>query len=382
MMAAVSIVHRDDEDYETVAVGAEESREYGGAEALARVIADARKRGWRTARNELRRRRKRNLLDGTLEFGCVATLGGKLNDDRALDELFEACARNWREYPNRPEKAASDARATWLQATRGDCDEPAPLDPRVANKLWLPWFRLMGLGKREAKRKFLFILQKVDPGTLLTPRLPEVPPPGFPTTAVGGEPICARCNTVRGCDAPLLVEDEYLFKRLADLRVLLSSEDLKTTLDRACRRHRCVHGVHARVPATTAREFASWFAQPGLGGFQDHREVDSRTGRPTSFEDVLTAFHEAVLREHRAYEWLEKRCSSSNTATSDDDEGDEVAETTYFAARDRLAALCFGLRQVYNEWTGRPFKVYEPCTREVASCVHRRKVAVPKSSPH
>ena len=50
--------------------------------------------------------------------------------------------------------------------------------------------------------RFIRELHKVDPD-LVVPKLPGRPPPGFPRTAIGGHPICARCNSRRGCDESL-----------------------------------------------------------------------------------------------------------------------------------------------------------------------------------
>ena len=52
--------------------------------------------------------------------------------------------------------------------------------------------------------RFIRKLYSIRP-SLVIPRLPGRPPPGFPRTAIGGKPICAVCNSKRGCEELLVV---------------------------------------------------------------------------------------------------------------------------------------------------------------------------------
>ena len=131
-----------------------------------------------------------------------------------------------------------------------------------------------------------------------------------PRTAIGGHPICARCNSKRGCDESLcftttdgeVVTLEYA---LSDPRTLRDEARTHALLDAALAAPRCKYGFHERVTSGTA--FQSYFGLPGLGGFQTYRDIDDRTGRTAAFEGVAAAYDSALVREHVAHTWLESQ---------------------------------------------------------------------------
>jgi len=128
---------------ESIAVGTEATRSYGGPEAVFAMLYTARSEAARTCAEQRQRDLRRSAFDGTLRFGLAPKIGAALNDPETRDALFEACGRNWRECLERPEDQVGKIRALWLQGTRGDCDEPEPTDLK-RRLLWRPWFELMG----------------------------------------------------------------------------------------------------------------------------------------------------------------------------------------------------------------------------------------------
>jgi acyl-CoA-binding protein len=128
---------------ESIAIGTEATRSYGGPEAVFAMLYTARSEAARTCAEQRQRDLRRSAFDGTLRFGLAPKIGAALNDQETRDALFEACGRNWRECLERPEEVVGKIRALWLQGTRGDCDEPEPTDLK-RRLLWRPWFELMG----------------------------------------------------------------------------------------------------------------------------------------------------------------------------------------------------------------------------------------------
>ena len=128
---------------ESIAVGTEATRSYGGPEAVFAMLYTARSEAARTCADRRQKDMQRSAFDGTLRFGLAPKIGAALNDAETRDALFEACGRNWRECLERPEEVVGRIRALWLQGTRGDCDEPEPTDLK-RRLLWRPWFELMG----------------------------------------------------------------------------------------------------------------------------------------------------------------------------------------------------------------------------------------------
>lgn len=369
-----STPHQTEEGtFDAMAIGLENSRTFGGIHALEAVIGHARREAWVELKLEYAKQSPPCQFDGALLFGQVPRLGAELNSDRVLDELFGVCAHNWKQLTptQHSEAKIMELRSLWLQATRGDCDEIEPLDPAL-RKRWLAWFKLGGLGRQEAKRRYLRSLKRLDQ-KLVVPHLPTAPPPGFPK-AKAGIPLCARCNTARGCDAPIFIDaDQFssstpvlLASKLSDLALLRGNHhQLANILDRAVASQCCVHGVHQKLSKAQARQFSSWFTLPGLGGFLEHRDIDKTTGHPTAFECVAAELHEAIIREHRAHASL---CCPSDTSTI----AVELSEHTRHSARDCQAELCERLRDFWQSWTGRPFIMKEVCSRKTAACVHRR----------
>lgn len=367
--------------FNVVAIGLENSRTFAGIQALETVIGEARREAWVELKLEYAKESKlqqHTQFDGTLLFGQAPNLGAELNSDRVLDELFGVCAHIWKKLtPNQHNEAKLlDLRSLWLQATRGDCDEIEPLEPAL-RKRWLAWFKLGGLGRQEAKRRYLRLLKRLD-ANLVVPQLPTAPPPGFPK-AMGGAPLCARCNTARGCDAPILIDaDQFashspvlLASRLSDVALLRGDhQQLAKILDRAVASHCCVHGMHQKLSKAQAKQFSTWFTLPGLGGFLEHRDIDKTTGHPTAFERVAAELHEAIVREHRAHANLCRRDISTAACQSTIEA--ELSEETRHAARDCQAELCERLRDFWQSWTGRPFIMKQVCSRKTAACVHRR----------
>ena len=128
---------------ESIAIGTEATRSYGGPEAVFAMLYTARSEAARTCADQRQKDMQRSAFDGTLRFGLAPKIGAALNDQETRDALFEACGRNWRECLERPEEVVGRIRALWLQGTRGDCDEPEPTDLK-RRLLWRPWFELMG----------------------------------------------------------------------------------------------------------------------------------------------------------------------------------------------------------------------------------------------
>ncbi|KAJ8609178.1 hypothetical protein CTAYLR_008428 [Chrysophaeum taylorii] len=328
------------DDNSFVAIGLEHSRVYLGPEARDEMIAEARAAAWDDDDDDELQRPSvvaaAAAAGKKLMYGVPASVGAALNDDETLEELFAVCSENWRKYPNRSLRAAAttaEARALRLQATRGDCDEPPPPPPRGA--VWNAWFQLGGLGTREAKRRYVRLMKRIDED-LVTPKRPE--PLGFPKTT-GGRKICPRCNSAWGCvEAPVVVGDAVLATLLRDDisgLLLRNDEKLRDLLEGAVREPRCTRGVHEAVGAATAREFERWFSK--VGGFSAYREDP----RPR----VQQTLHDAILREHRALSLLATKFSSR-------DEG------TRLAALDAQAVVCEGLRAFWRRWTGEE-KIWE-----------------------
>jgi acyl-CoA-binding protein len=347
-----------------VAVGTEEARSFGGEAAVFALLRESRREAATAMAEEAFRNHVPSPYDGTMRFGLAPKIGAALNDVETRDELFEACGRNWREFTQRPPHRVAEVRALWLQATHGDCDEPQPHDPR-SRSLWFPWHKLLGLGHGEAKVRFIRKLYSIRPA-LVIPRLPGRPPPGFPRTAIGGKPICALCNSRRGCQEPLVVvppgappnaRPVALKAALDDMELLRSAEKTHALLDAALAEPRCEHGSHERVGPGIYKAFASYYALPGLGGFALYKDIDDKTGKTTAWEGVAKCYEQAVEREHVAHDWLHERVEHRKRSAP------SAEKEAWRAARDEQAAVCVVLREAYAAWTGRAFKMRSECDK-------------------
>lgn len=352
---------------EVVAVGTEATRSFGGPEAVFAMLYAARSEAARECADNAQKAKARSAFDGTLRFGLAPKIGAALNDVETRDALFDACGRNWRECLDRPEGLVGKVRALWLQGTRGNCDEPEPTDAR-RKLLWQPWADLLGLGKGEARIRFIRTLHGIDPD-LVVPKLPGRPPPGFPRTHIGGFPICATCNSRRGCAESLCFTSMdgdvvTLESALSDPRTIRDEVRTHALLDAALAQPRCKHGSHERVGPGNAKSFQSYFSLPGLGGFSQYREMDERTGRTAAFEGVAAAYDAALVREHLAHRWLGDQLATY----------DGVEREACRAARDEQAEVIVNLRQHYKRWTGRGFRMKAECHADVPQCNRRRDI--------
>ncbi|KAH8048724.1 hypothetical protein JL722_12345 [Aureococcus anophagefferens] len=355
-----------------VAVGTEEARSFGGEAAVFALLRESRREAATAMAEEAFRNHVPSPYDGTMRFGLAPKIGAALNDVETRDELFEACGRNWREFtPVWKSNLQTD-----FNATHGDCDEPQPHDPR-SRSLWFPWHKLLGLGHGEAKVRFIRKLYSIRPA-LVIPRLPGRPPPGFPRTAIGGKPICALCNSRRGCQEPLVVvppgappnaRPVTLKAALDDMELLRSAEKTHALLDAALAEPRCEHGSHERVGPGIYKAFASYYALPGLGGFALYKDIDDKTGKTTAWEGVARCYEQAVEREHVAHDWLHERVEHRKRSAP------SAEKEAWRAARDEQAAVCVVLREAYAAWTGRAFKMRSECDKwESDQCNRRRQI--------
>mmetsp|Transcript_16919 Transcript_16919/g.60049 ORF Transcript_16919/g.60049 Transcript_16919/m.60049 type:complete len:822 (-) Transcript_16919:843-3308(-) len=358
-------------DESLVAVGTEQAREFGGPDKAIELIERA--RSVATVRLRAKRVAQGHALDGPLKFDRPPQLGASLNDAETLDALFKSCLRNWSEHTERPLEKVKLLRALMLQATQGDCDEPMPFDPN-AREYWQPWADLLGLGKPEAKRRYIHILARLSPH-LAVPKLPSTSPPGFPR-AVDGQKVCARCNTLRGCDnAPLDEQGEEISKHLSSFSILRDRARMARLLDAAVATPRCLEGAHLPADKSCAKAYESWFTIPGLGGFCAFQQHTGRTDKSTAFLAVAAELNHAVTREHDAHAWLTDWIASIKYPT-EASPAESLEYEASKAARDELGLLCLDLRQFYGDWSKKRFRLDAPCAfTDRRLCNLRRELA-------
>ena len=162
---------------------------------------------------------------------------------------------------------------------------------------------------------------------------------------------------------------EATSSRPCPAQVLRDAAKTKAILDAALATPRCCHGSHERVGPGIAKAFASFYALPGLGGFELYRDIDEKSGKTTAFEGVAAVYTAAVEREHVAHDWLAERVSHRRHAAP------SAEKEAWRAARDEQAAVCVELREAYRAWTGRVFKMKAECDKwESDQCNRRRHI--------
>ena len=207
--------------------------------------------------------------------------------------------------------------------------------------------KLRGTPTATAKRRFITFLSEIDP--LLIDVMPdEKPPIGFPLDR-NGQIICAKCNTIVGCDRPITDDNKVeLRKQLFENPQLHEPKTFRTWIRKALDVQRCVWGVHKAISEFQAKEFQQWFAKDENRGFYAY---DSS---PIMFmvRDLVQHHYEL------SYEMLIRK--------SEWTDADQVAYNTQYTKTTQL-------QQNYEELSGEEFVFEAWCTRNNELCNQRRK---------
>ena len=207
-----------------------------------------------------------------------------------------------------------------------------------------------------AKRRFITFLSEIDP--LLIDVMPdEKPPIGFPLDK-NGQPICAKCNTIVGCDRPITDENKIeLRKQLFQTPELHESKRFRLWIKKALETQRCVWGAHKAISEFQAKEFMQWFSKDENRGFYAY---DSS---PIMFltRDLVQYYHEV------SYEKLTKK--------NDWEDSDQLAY-------NKVVTMTMDLKQVYEELSSEEFVFETWCDRDNDLCNQRRKAENNRNHKH
>ena len=176
----------------------------------------------------------------------------------------------------------------------------------------------------------------------------EKPPIGFPLDK-NGLPICAKCNTIVGCDRPITDENKIeLRKQLFQTPELHESKRFRLWIKKALETQRCVWGAHKAISEFQAKEFMQWFSK------DENRGYYAYDSSPIMFltRDLVQYYHEV------SYEKLVKK--------NDWDDSDQLAY-------NKLVTMTMDLKQVYEELCGEEFVFETWCNRDSDLCNQRRK---------
>lgn len=271
---------------------------------------------------------------------------GWRNDDLVLEQYFQGCYTNWKVYTGpRTTIQVLKLQSLYKQAIYGDSFQIAPTNLKSAEgQKWISWNKLRGMPKAMAKRRFITFLSEIDP--LLIDVMPdEKPPEGFPLDREG-RAICAKCNTMVGCDRELLDDKKLgLKKQLFENEELHTMSNLRQWVKHALTNQRCVWGMHTAVSKAQSRPFAAWFDSPSNKGFLAY---DS-TPVMLIVRDLL--IHHFDL----SYDLQQHKEEYGVLAVFND----QVTKT-------------LKIKTIFEELNGEPFVYALPCTRDNDVCNTRR----------
>ena len=201
------------------------------------------------------------------------------NDDNALEAYFQSCVLNWKFYGGA--KSGENIVSTFAlheQATTGDYKGAVPTEEHFTHKYDFlkkkEWYRIRGMPKTVAKRRYITMLGEIDPN-LLRIKQDDTPPFGFPLSPDAGRVICAKCNTKNGCSRSLTDQHKtVLQKQLLEMEDLHKDTQLMQWYQNALKFQQCTLGIHQPITLEQAKSFMTWFERYENGGF---RPYDSST---------------------------------------------------------------------------------------------------------
>ena len=219
------------------------------------------------------------------------------NDDKVLDEYFQVCVQHYNDYIG---KKSDDTIVTFYslykQATQGDCVQTPVINDNNNSlseyaKLYA-WYSLKGTSKEEAKRRYITKLSEFN-NELLQLVPDDKPPIGFPH-ADDGKVICAKCNSVNGCQQTLLNDHKVnLLKQLIESDSLHEENTLISWIRTALHTQQCIYGKHQPITDIQAKPFNYYFNRYDNGGFLAY----------DSMHNILTLVYQLVyIHQKLAYD--------------------------------------------------------------------------------
>jgi acyl-CoA-binding protein len=194
------------------------------------------------------------------------------NDENALEAFFQSCVLNWKFYSGtKSGDQIVNTYALYEQATTGDYHGVVPSEDIFNHKYdYLKkkeWYRIRGMPKTVAKRRYITMLGEIDPN-LLRIKQDDSPPFGFPLSPDAGRVICAKCNTKTGCSRPLTDQHKtVLQKQLLEMEDLHKDTQLMHWYQNAVKYQQCSLGIHQPITLEQVKPFLSWFDRYENGGF-------------------------------------------------------------------------------------------------------------------